>query len=222
MKIACIVPVRKGSQRVPHKNTRRFGDTTLLEHKLKILTDIEGLDVIVNTDCEYATTIAEQFTDVQIHMRDQYYASTECTNAEFFKHIAENVPDEYDTVMYCPVTSPFISKETIENVIGFYMDNDTYDSVITSNTVRQPLWLDGKPINYSLGEAPKSQELPDIQAINFGVAILPRSLQIEYSNVYGRKPYLFNISESESIDIDTLYDFEVAQLIYKQYSLKCK
>ena len=55
MKITAVIPVRKGSQRVPNKNLRTFADTTLLELKIQTLLQVPEIDeIVVNTDSEEA------------------------------------------------------------------------------------------------------------------------------------------------------------------------
>jgi len=53
------------------------------------------------------------------------------------------------------------------------------------------------------------------------VAMLDADLQdpphlMEYKNVIGRMPYMYELSEVESVDIDTEFDFEVAEFLYKK------
>ena len=49
-RVVAIVPVRKGSQRVPQKNVRPFAGTTLLDLKLEVLKGISRVDdVVVST-----------------------------------------------------------------------------------------------------------------------------------------------------------------------------
>ena len=45
--ITAVVAVRKGSQRVPNKNIKPFGESNLLEMKLKVLLQVNGIDEIV-------------------------------------------------------------------------------------------------------------------------------------------------------------------------------
>lgn len=60
MKITAVIPIRSGSQRVKDKNLRRFGDTTLIELKIKNLLQVPELDsIIVNTNSEEAISITK-------------------------------------------------------------------------------------------------------------------------------------------------------------------
>lgn len=59
-KITAVIPIRSGSQRVKDKNLRRFGDTTLMELKIKKLLQVPELDsIIVNTNSEEAISIVK-------------------------------------------------------------------------------------------------------------------------------------------------------------------
>ena len=86
-KITAVVAVRKGSQRVPNKNIKPFGDTTLLDLKLQTLLKVSNLDeIIVNTDCDKMIEIGKSY-GVKTQKRDEYFASSEASNSEFHGHI---------------------------------------------------------------------------------------------------------------------------------------
>ena len=72
------------------------------------------------------------------------------------------------------------------------------------------------PINYDLRNQPRSQDLPDIYALNFAINIISRKKMIECKNVVGYKPYIYNIDETEATDIDNQIDFDFAEFIYKR------
>ena len=213
--ILAIVPIRAGSQRVKNKNVRPFADTTLLEIKLKTLLQVTRIDIVVDTDCPKAIEIAEKF-NVRVHKREDFYASSECTNSEFFHHIAKNTPEEYKYLMYVPVTSPMVKVETINRVIDEYFSNPfDCDSVNTTTLIKHHMWFDGKPLNYKVSESPNSQNLPDIHSLNYAVNILPRKIMIERKNVVGYSPKFIVLDQYESVDIDTMYDFQVSEFLYK-------
>ena len=111
MIIKAVIPIRKGSQRVQNKNLRPFADTTLLENKIKVLKKAGFFDdIIVNTDSEEAIAMAEA-NGVSWHRREPYYASSACSGSEFFQHLG--IVTDCDVFCYCPVTSPFVSVETM-------------------------------------------------------------------------------------------------------------
>lgn len=224
MIITAVIPIRKGSQRVPDKNLRPFAGKSLLEVKIDELLQVEELDtIIVNTNSEEATAIVLQKypnTKVQIQKREEYYASSQCSGSEFFHHLGE-VTDT-DIFVYAPCTSPFISKETISSCIQMFLtlDGACHDCVSTVNAVKDFLWLDGKPINYDPKRAPNSQNLPDIKALNFGCTVISRDDLIRNCNIIGQKPKFIETDEIESIDIDTPLDFFISEELYIKTRIK--
>ena len=67
MKVTAVIPIRSGSQRVKDKNLRKFGDTTLMELKIKNLLEVPELDkVIVNTNSDEAINIVKNHPAYQM------------------------------------------------------------------------------------------------------------------------------------------------------------
>lgn len=212
MKITAVIPIRKGSQRVLDKNLRPFFNTTLLELKINNLLKVHQIDeIVVNTDSEEAIAIAKTM-GVSYHRRLDYYASSQCSGSEFFEHLGQ-VTDT-DIFIYCPVTSPFVTATTIINCIEKFKKLKTNDSLATVSNVKEFLWLNEKAVNYDPHNAPNSQNLPEIVALNFAVSIITKENLINYKNIIGQKPSFIVIDEIEGIDIDTPLDFNIAEQIY--------
>lgn len=218
MKITAVIPVRKGSQRVPDKNLRPFAGTTLLENKIKNLLMVPEIDeIIVNTNSEAAIEFVEleySNTKVKSQRREEYYASSQCSGSEFFKHLGE-VTDT-DIFIYTPCTSPFVKPETVSKCIKEFFSHPENDCLATVSSIKEFMWLDGKAINYDPQHAPNSQNLPEIVALNFGVTVVKREILIANSNIIGKNPHFVVTSDIEAIDIDTPLDFYIAEQIYKK------
>ena len=221
MKITAVIPIRSGSQRVKAKNLRKFAKTTLLENKIENLLKVPEIDeIVVNTNSSEAINLVQAKyvgTKVRAQRREEYYASSQCSGSEFFQHLGE-VTDT-DVFIYAPCTSPFVKPETISACIARYKYNaehNDYDCVATVSSVKEFLWLDGKAINYDPQNAPNSQNLPDIVALNFGTTVVSRENLIMNRNIIGKKPDFITVTDVEGIDIDTPLDFYIAEKIYEQ------
>lgn len=225
MKITAVIPVRKGSQRVKDKNLRPFAGTTLLDVKIKSLLQVPEIDsIVVNTNSEAAIEFVEEEyagTKVTYHRRDEYYASSQCTGSDFFKHLGE-VTDT-DIFIYAPCTSPFVKPETFSACIKkFLEEKGEHDCVSTVSSVKEFLWLDGKAMNYDPLNAPNSQNLPDVVALNFGATVVMREDLIKNHNIIGKKPDFVITSDIEAVDIDTPLDFYIAEQLYIKTVLEKK
>ena len=154
------------------------------------------------------------------HRREEYYASSQCSGSEFFRHLGE-VTDT-DLFVYCPCTSPFIKPENVYQCINQFISTSDYDCLATVSSVKEFLWLDGDPMNYDPAHAPNSQDLPDVVALNFGVTVVRKEDLIKNSNIIGKNPQFVKTSDIESIDIDTPLDFYIAEQLYKKLVIEKK
>lgn len=155
--------------------------------------------------------------------REEYYASSQCSGSEFFKHLGE-VTDT-DIFIYAPCTSQFVKPETVSACIKKFLENlekNDYDCVSTVSSIKEFMWLDGKAINYDSLNAPNSQNLPNVVAFNFGTTVVSRENLIRNHNIIGKKPDFIITSDIEAIDIDTPLDFYIAEQMYKKLIIEEK
>jgi CMP-N,N'-diacetyllegionaminic acid synthase len=214
VKIKALVAVRSGSVRVHNKNIRPFAGTTLMEIKLRQLSKIKGLDgIVVNSNDDEILSIAARY-DVETVKRDQKYASNNITMSEVYVNMAENFSG--DVVMYSNVTNPLLESHSIENMIRVFKDGGEFDSVNSVHAIKEFMYLDGKALNYDPLKQPRSQDLPNIVAINFAISLISRENMIRHKNVVGLKPFLYEIPETEATDVDTQLDFDIAEILYKR------
>ncbi len=213
MKIKALIPVRTGSVRVENKNLRPFAGSTLLEIKINQLLRISELDgIVVNSNDDTMLDIARKM-GCETVKRDPYFASSQVSMSDVYKNIAENF--DADVMAYINVTNPLIKDETIVKAINKFKEScGEFDSLNTAHLIKEFMFKDNKPVNYDLKHQPRSQDLPDIYALNFAVNILKRDTMIECKNVVGNKPLIYGIDEVEATDIDNPIDFKFAEYVY--------
>ena len=213
MSIKALVAVRSGSTRVINKNLRPFAGSSLLQVKLEQLKRIAVLDgIVVNSDDDMMLEIATKMGCETIK-RDPYYGSNTVSMSDVYKNMAENMSS--DTIAYINVTNPLLADETITEAIRtYYKLAEKFDSLNSAHLIKEFLFKDNLPINYDLRNQPRSQDLPDIAALNFAINILERKTMIENKNVVGVRPNIFFIDEVEATDIDNLLDFEFAEYVF--------
>jgi CMP-N-acetylneuraminic acid synthetase len=214
-KLKTVLTVRKGSVRVKNKNFKPFNKKNLLSYKIEILKKVKGIgEIIVNTDSDEAIKIAKDY-GVSVHKRDPYFASSKCGNSEFWAHIAEVTDSEYILFTHC--TNPLITNTTYKDILqAFDANKNNFDSFNTVTEVKEFLLLDKKPINFELDRAPNSQDLPDMIKLNFAINILSTELMKNKKSLIGNKPFFFKLDQTESFDINTNHDFEVAEILHKK------
>src|SRR5690606_20533728 len=171
--LSAIIPLKKHSIRVPNKNFRKFANTTLLDIKINNLLSLKLIDnIIINSESDEVLDFVKnryKSNKIELVKRDEYYASSECSGSEFFKNIAENAKSEI--LIYSPITSPFLSNDTLVKAINIYLKED-YDSVVSVFPLKHHMWFDGKPLNYDVENSPNSQDLKSPYKVTYGFGIL--------------------------------------------------
>lgn len=218
MTIKALVAVRSGSRRVENKNIRPFAGSSLLEIKIQQLKRLSCLDgIVVNSNDEGMLATAAGL-GCETVKREQIYATNDVSMSDVYKNMAEHI--DTDIIAYINVTNPLIKDETITNAVDLYFKNiDRHDSLNSAHLIKEFLFYNKLPLNYDLRFQPRSQDLPDISALNFAISIISRDRMIECRNVVGYSPYIFNIDEIEATDIDNQIDFDFAEFMYKRQSV---
>lgn len=215
-KITAVIPIRKGSQRVPNKNFKEFcNGKNLLELKIEDLLKVHLIDdIVVNTDSDDAINIAKQY-GISYYKREDYYASSQCSQSDFFRNLAETTNS--DIIIHTPCTSPLIKVATLYDAINRFIisENDSCNAV---GLVKEYLWLNNKPLNYKIvnNNVPNSQDLPNVLKLTFGFNIISKDLMIQRSNVVGYNPLFYIVDEIEETDIDIQLDFDFAKFLYSK------
>jgi len=75
----------------------------------------------------------------------------------------------------------------------------------------------GEPVNYKRAEIrwPRSQQVDPLFEVNSAIFINSRENYIRLEDRIGLNPYLFEMDQTESLDIDYEDDFLLAESIYR-------
>ena len=215
MKIIAEIPARAGSERVKNKNLRKFNDSTLLELKIKQLQQIPEIgSIVVNSNSVEMLDIAHQL-GVEHIKRDDFFASNTVSMSEVFRNMAENI--DCENILYANCTNPLVSSDSYSSAINkFFKQGFDHDSLVSCHDIKEFLYQDGRALNYDTFNQPRSQDLPNIVALNFAISIISKKNMIKNSNIIGRNPFFYKLDEVESVDIDTPLDFFIAEKLYKE------
>jgi len=212
--INVLIAVRGGSKRVPKKNVRPFCGSTMLELKVEQALRLKDVSNVVVTSEDYEMLKIAESLGATAMERDPFYASDTVPMGDVYVHLASSL--DCKDILWTPVTSPLVRDETVQKCIELYKNLTDYDSVVTTNIIKEYLWLENKAINYDPKNHPRSQDLPDIYALNFAVNILPREIMIKNKNILGDNFYSHILDEIEAIDVDTEYEFLLAEFLYQK------
>lgn len=225
-KLCAIIPVRAGSKRVPHKNTRAFGNSNLLLRKVFQVGNAVGFEnVYVSTDCPTAKAMLET-RGVNILDRPEEFANDTVSMSEVYKHLAEQV--DADHILFTHVTNPLCDTADYIRAIRAYdgiredypfwtnvVENKYVNDSITTVSLVKEFLLDpeGTPVNFDEKNKPRSQDLPNYMKLNHAISILPRETMIARKSILGYRPVYLQLSAMSSLDVDTELDFKIAEYV---------
>jgi CMP-N-acetylneuraminic acid synthetase len=119
---------------------------------------------------------------------------------------------EADIYALLNTTAPFLSSASIK--IGVDMiQKATHDSALSVKRHNAFLWQGNKPINYDIYNIPRTQDLEPFYVETTGLYIFTKELAVQRRRV-GDTPYLIEVSDIESLDIDEPIDFEIANAVF--------
>lgn len=213
--IVGLVPVKGSSDRVPMKNLRKFGNTSLLELKLSQLTKAKGFKkIIISSEQEKILQIAEKY-GFQIHKRNPKYSTSDIPMSEVYSYIASEI--EGENIAWINVTNPLANTEIYNNAVRLYNEIDnTYDCLLSAVNLQENVFYKGVPVNFNPSPWPRSQDLKGLCSIPFVINILKRKDMINWGSCVGKYPYFYYLNKLEAWDIDTQEDFDFCEMIYNK------
>ena len=118
-------------------------------------------------------------------------------------------------VLLTHVTSPLAGAEVYRRCIEAYRNGiGQYDSLTTVSDVKDFLYQDGKPLNFDPAKKPRSQDLPEILKLTHVVSIASREMVTRTKEWFGPQVQFVKLDATESFDIDTPLDMEIAEMLY--------
>lgn len=223
MKTLIVIPARGGSKRIPRKNVRIMCGKPLIcysiENAKSLRDDLHmDVDVAVSTDDEELGGIVAK-RGVEVIARPAELATDKVTLDPVIYHAVMYMEEKkgyrYDTVITMQATSPTLKRTTVKKAIEFF-ENSEWDTVISATNKPHLSWgvKDGRIVkNYE--KRLNSQELP-ANYLETGGFLITRRECVSESGRIGSKVNIFEISEDESVDIDTYSDWVLCENILKR------
>lgn len=211
MKTVAIVPMKLNNRRLPQKNTKPFTNgKPLCYYILSSLLKVEGIDevYVYCSNPDIRDFIPE---GVKYLKRSESLDQDTTKMNEVLKCFAADVPA--DIYVMTHTTAPFVKAESIKKGLDAVVSGE-YDSSFAVKKLQDFLWKDGVPFNYELDNIPRTQDLPPLYEETSGFYIYEKTVMTELGRRIGNKPYIVEVGEIESVDIDEAEDFMIADAIY--------
>ena len=227
MKILALIPARSGSKRLPGKNLRLLGGKPMIVWSIEAAKGIPQIcDILVSTDCSEIASVCKNACVLVPWLRPDDLATDTATSVDVARHALDwyqREMGEVDGLLLLQPTSPFRTKETIKKGVALFEKHLKEPVVGVSQTHEHPLWAMKREGDYLVpfipgdGLATRSQDLPAAFTINGSFYLMSPS-DLKAGNLFTGKKAIPLIVESpqEALDIDTAWDFMIAETVVSQ------
>ena len=168
---------------------------------------------VITDDEEARKKISSECGKVHIFDCPSWYFKSNITGDKMISYPAEQIDANIYVQLFA--TAPFLKSKTINKSISILENDKQYDSVFTVIEKHDWVWYKNKPITYTPGNLPRSQDAVPLMIESTGLYAINKAALRSLKRRVGDKPYMLKVNEIEGLDIDTTFDFFMAEIIMK-------
>lgn len=214
MKVACFIPIKANSERVPGKNLRMLNGKKLYQYICEHVKEACVFDdIYIDTNSQEITEYASLMGFHTIE-RNPDLAKNSANGNDLLTCHFDMFPD-YDYYFQLFATAPYMQADTIRACYEMLISSEKYDSCFTAVENHSFYWLAGNPINYRPGILPRSQDMLPVIEETTGLYGISRESLDKYHCRIGSSPYIHIVNKYEAVDINTEEDLKIAEYIGK-------
>jgi len=210
------MPLKSTSNRIKGKNIKLMNGKPLCMYIIETIMRSVYLrnHLWIDTDSEEIVDIIKSYGyNINYFIRDPSLSDNSTDGNRLLENAINNIPThEYYFQLLC--TSPFLKIETIETCIEMLLKSTEKKSIVCVNSKAMYTWKNGKP-DYDVSKIPNSNTLEkiNIEAMCF-YGISGKDFKENKTRI-GSNPIMYEISDEEAIDINTMDEFKLAEKIAK-------
>lgn len=208
MKVLAVIPARAGSKGIPNKNIRIVAGRPLVYYAIRNALASEVVtDVVVTTDSDKVRIIAEQM-GARVRMRDSALCADDVALDAVVWDAAFGIdePEGWDYVVTMQPTSPTLAVATLDAAINKAIGDNLDTLVSVVNDPRLSWSNDGHGgVCPTYKKRLNRQWLPADYA-ETGAFVVSRASCLTPETRFGGKVSVYEISDTEGIDVDTFDD----------------
>lgn len=224
-----VIPARGGSKGVPGKNIKLLSGKPLIQYTIEVARTIFRDDQIcISSD---STEIIETAKSLGLNVpfvRPSELSMDESSTYDVLLHAMGDYEQRGyypDALILLQATSPFRTKKHIQEAVSLY--NESIDMIVSvKETKSNPYyvlfeensegWLEkSKKANFN-----RRQDCPKVWEYNGSIYVLNPAALKRQSHLTFKKVVKYEMDEFSSLDIDSEYDWKIAECMAANYSYK--
>lgn len=228
LRTIAFIFARGGSKGIPGKNIKMLDGKPLIAHSVDLARACPNVEtVVVSTDDDAIAAVAREYGAEVPFMRPLELATDSAPEWLAWRHAidwAQKNRGQFDFFLSLPATSPFRAVSDVESCIHTLTEDPLADIVITiKEAARNPYFnmvvLD--PAGYAglvikpEGNVSRRQDAPLTYEITTVAYVARPAFILRANNIFEGKIRTVTVPAERALDIDTPYDFMLAEAIVK-------
>ena len=222
MNFAIVIPARKGSKGIKNKNLIKIKNKPLIQYTFDQIKNIKIPKFILSND-DNIKLLAKKNKINSSYLRPQKTSTSKSSLVETLLHFANWSIDKYaiDYLVILQPTSPLRTALDIDNLINQAMNTNSTSFVSISEVKDHPRYMysinkNKKIINYfNLKKIYNRQKFEKIYRENGSIYFESIKEFKKDRSFINNKTKGFIMPYIKSIDIDTIYDFRIAEILFR-------
>lgn len=230
MSLTAFVFARGGSKGLPGKNIRPLAGKPLIGWAIEQALAVDRITrVVVSTDSDEIAAIARDHGAEVPFIRPEHLSDDHAPEMQAWRHALEflletegAMPDPFISVS---ATAPMRLSEDIEACILAY-EAGSADVVLSVTDAHRSPWFnmvrrDGENFvlvngDGNVGPVTRRQDAPEVFDVTTVAYVVRPDYILQHSDLFSGRTTAVTIPVDRSIDIDTLFDFKIAEFMMKE------
>lgn len=218
MSILALIPARGGSKEIIRKNIKLLSGKPLINWTIETVNKTKLIDkLIVSTDDLEISEIAKKAGAEVPFMRPDEISKDDTPGIEPALHAIKQITD-FEWLLLLQPTSPLRSVEDIDGIISFCRKNNSPSAVSICEVSEHPYHMYHKNKHFNLQpfvvDRPKfsgRQDFSPLYITNGALYLAKVDWLLKTKSFIGSETLGFEMPINRSIDLDTEYDWNIAE-----------
>ena len=219
MKVLALIPARGGSKGIPRKNIRLLAGKPLIAWTIEAaLASAHVSSVVVSTEDDEIADISRQWGAQIPFIRPAELAQDDTPGMAPVLHALDHLT-QFDAILLLQPTSPLRTTADIDACLLLAQTRQANAIVSVCEPESHPGWMYTLDDNHCLKNltgvplCTRRQDLPRVYALNGALYFARTDWLRQHRSFISEDTMGFLMPKEKSIDIDTLFDWKMAELL---------
>jgi CMP-N-acetylneuraminic acid synthetase len=226
--IISLICARGGSKGLPRKNVRPFVGKPLIAHSIEMALNSNFIaDVVVSTDDEEISRVAKNYGASVPFMRPANLSGDSAPEWHVWQHALSWLSDQgrdIEALVVLPPTAPLRSLEDVNGAIEMFLQKKCDGVVCGTDAHRNPFFNmvtidDNQRCALAMSGAARftrRQDAPTFYDLTTVCYVMSPDYITHHQHLFDGDIRMFHVPVERSVDIDTIFDFELAEFIHQK------